>query len=341
MVRVPTLLFWQPPLKGFSLQGVIKTYKLTYESVEVMQALFDRNAAKNRWRIGADVLRTFIEYFGAGTEQLEICPENGRVAFTSYTVKIMNDREILKHPLHTSIAIDQLDFEEFAVQEKTRIGISVKDFRAVVTHAETLKTSIQAYYSYPTRPMQLTYQWHGMQCDFTLMTIGEHRGQSAAPANVRTASVAASEQPISRQLSQTTSRQTSRQPSIQIEPQHKQVPTEMPPPAEPASRIFSREASSQRLQKPSPPPPRASLDPSTLFLPADADEDERKWGERDYEGEEDTLGWNANSDMDHFSQSFHNLRQDQHIPSKPETGSEQRVPPTQKIRDIDTIFGFD
>lgn len=74
------------------MQGVIKTYKLTYESVEVMQALFDRNAAKNRWRIGADVLRTFIEYFGVGTEQLEICPENGRVAFISYTVKIITDR---------------------------------------------------------------------------------------------------------------------------------------------------------------------------------------------------------------------------------------------------------
>ena len=77
-------------------QGVIKTYKLTYESVEVVHALFDRNVAKNRWRIGAHVLRSWIEYFGAGTEQLDICSENGRVAFMSYTEKIMNDNGRLR-----------------------------------------------------------------------------------------------------------------------------------------------------------------------------------------------------------------------------------------------------
>ena len=144
--------------------------------------------------------------------------------------------------------------------------------------------------------MQLTYQGHGMQCDFTLMTIGERRSQSATPPNIRAASVVASERPPSHHSSRPPSRQRSRQPSIQVENQQDQVPTDMPPPAEPASRSFGREVPSKRLQKPSPPPPRASLDPNSLFLPADADEDERKWGERDYEEEEGTLGWNANSD---------------------------------------------
>ena len=73
-------------------QGVIKTYKLTYESVEVMHALFNRNAAKNTWRIGASTLRSFVEYFGANTEQLDISSENGRATFTSYTEKVTNGR---------------------------------------------------------------------------------------------------------------------------------------------------------------------------------------------------------------------------------------------------------
>ena len=74
------------------LQGVIKTYKLTYESVEVMHALFNRSAAKNTWRIGASTLRSFVEYFGANTEQLDISSENGRATFTSYTEKVTNGR---------------------------------------------------------------------------------------------------------------------------------------------------------------------------------------------------------------------------------------------------------
>lgn len=57
-----------------------------------MHALFDKKIAKNRWKIGSNVLRTFIEYFGAGTEQLDIYSEEGRVAFTSYTEKIATDK---------------------------------------------------------------------------------------------------------------------------------------------------------------------------------------------------------------------------------------------------------
>ena len=73
-------------------KGVIKTYKLSYESAEVMHALFNKNAAKNTWKISAAALRAFVEYFGAKTEQLDIFTENGRTTFTSYTEKIMSGK---------------------------------------------------------------------------------------------------------------------------------------------------------------------------------------------------------------------------------------------------------
>ena len=56
-----------------------------------MHALFDINTAKNRWAIGAYVLKSYNEYFGAKTEQLDLYYEGGRVTFTSYTEKIMDD----------------------------------------------------------------------------------------------------------------------------------------------------------------------------------------------------------------------------------------------------------
>lgn len=42
--------------------------------------------------MGAHTLRSFAEYFGAGTEQLDISTEGGRATFTSYTEKVMNGR---------------------------------------------------------------------------------------------------------------------------------------------------------------------------------------------------------------------------------------------------------
>ena len=176
------------------------------------------------------------------------------------------------------MAIDTLDFEDYSVEEKIHIGITIKDFKAVVMHAETLKASITALFSRPGRPMQLAYSEHGMQCEFTLMTIGEYRGGSVtpSPALARNKSVTPSD------------RQTSHEPSAQDN--RRQTKNSMPPPVQWASRSFTREPPSQRPPRPSPPPPKASLDEESLFVPVDNDDD-RIWDERNLIEEEDTLGW--------------------------------------------------
>ena len=190
------------------------------------------------------------------------------------------DQDVLKQPLRTSIAVDALDFEEFKVEENLRIGISVKDFRAIVVHAETLKGTVNALYSYPTRPLQLTHQGHGMECDFTLATIGEYRGGSVTPAAqaIRSDSI----QPPSETLAGDSATQRTLSES-------------MPPPIEPASRSFPRPPPSQQSRRPSPPRPKATIDPDSLFLPAEAEDEDRIWGERNFEAEDDVLGWDSNA----------------------------------------------
>ena len=205
--------------------------------------------------------------------------------------------------METSIALDILDFEEFTVEEKMHVAISVKDFKAIVLHAETLRTSIQAYYSFPTRPLQLAYNEHGMLCEYTLITIGDYRGPSMTPAPIsdRGASALPRDGPESRQASaqptQTSANRTGDEQSNAV----------MPPPSQPASRSFQRlpqtepainslqqDSSSQRPSRPSPPPPKASLGSETLFLPAEADD--RQWDEANYDDEdEETLGWDASA----------------------------------------------
>lgn len=180
--------------------------------------------------------------------------------------------------------IDTLDFDEFTVADMVHIGMSVKDLKAIVTHAETLKASVTALYSHPTLPMRLAYHEHGMQCEFTLMTIGDYRSDSvtSTPAIVRKASATPKNQQAADQSAA---------------PDRSKAPADaMPPPAQPASRSFTRELPSQRPPRPSPPPPKASLDPESLFL--SEEEDERRWGEKTFEQEEDTLGWDQSIDTD-------------------------------------------
>ena len=72
------------------IPGVLKTYRLTFESVAPTHALFVKETAPNCWTISSKVLREFVEHFGPGTEQLDIYSDDGRVSLTSYTEKIMS-----------------------------------------------------------------------------------------------------------------------------------------------------------------------------------------------------------------------------------------------------------
>lgn len=290
-------------IKMICNHGITKTYKLTYEAVEVMHALFDRSVAQNRWSMHSGAVREYIEYFGTKTELLDIFTgEDGRCVFKSYTEKISDGKEILKHPLVTAVAVNTSDFEDFSVQAGLHIVISVKDFKAIVLHADTLKTSLRAYYSHPTRPLQISYGCDGLVAEYTLMTAGDYSGGPPTPT------------PAPQQHTPTPqhqSRQASRAPSIASERlDTRSMCSEMPPPIQPASRRDQngrvrkpglRQPSSTPSQS-QPAQPQAPFDDEeSLFVPHSEarlqEEEDAAWAPMDYDKEE-TLGWDASADHD-------------------------------------------
>ncbi|KIN06167.1 hypothetical protein OIDMADRAFT_49656 [Oidiodendron maius Zn] len=316
--------------------GVLKTYRLTFESVSPMHALFVKESAGNVWSISSRTLREFVEHFGPGTEQLDIYFEDGRVSLTSYTEKIMSGNEVLKQPLHTTIAVDTLEFGEFHVEEKLHIVISVKDFKSIVSHASTINTTVKALYSHPSNPMQLTYSDEGLLSEFILMTTGEGRGASAAP-NSR----ANSKRPASR-------------PALEATPSSKKPSNpEMRPPSTSAALSLNRDAAPRsKVSRPSPPPPQPSIQTDALFFP-EADDD-RRWDPVNSDEEEDEmLLWDAGGNSvvatmnsgkglqsaETQSQSINGLSrinaQTNPDASLPQT---QRLAPTQRLSGIRGMF---
>ncbi|TVY35838.1 DNA repair protein rad9 [Lachnellula subtilissima] len=307
--------------------GVIKTYRLTFESVAPMHAFFDRAIARNSWSISSRTLREFVEHFGSGTEQLDIYSEDGRVSLTSYTEKIMSGSEILKQPLRTTIAIDTLEFAEFSVEEQLHIVISVKDFKSIITHAGITNTIVKALYSRPQCPMQLTYSDEGMTSEFILMTTGEVRGLSQAPTP--NASRAGSKRPVTRQ------------------PLEAKSNSEMPPPPASAAPSRVREDANKRAPRPSPPPPQPSIQANELFM-SQNDED-RRWDPVNDDDDETMLLWDTgevdNNPMTMNSSRNPNQSQSINGPPVNDGGDSdanliptQRLPPTQRLSEVKGIF---
>ena len=100
MCRHGNMALWSMDSAVKGNLGVLKTYRLTFESVAPMHALFVKDSALNRWSISSKTLREFVEHFGPGTEQLDIYSEDSRVSLTSYTEKVMSGNR-MNSLLHT------------------------------------------------------------------------------------------------------------------------------------------------------------------------------------------------------------------------------------------------
>lgn len=256
--------------------GVLKTYKLTYEEVELMAPIFDRDMARNRWTISSRLMMEYMVHFGPKAEQFDISSDNGRASFTSFTEKVMDGKEILKMAMHTNIALDTSDFELWDAEEKIHIAVSLKDIKAIVTHAGSLNASLSAFYSDPGRPLQLAYEHDGMKCEFTLMTMADVRASQtfATVTRVENRPLAG---PVPRAYSPSVlpqSRDTSQS-------QSQRLPSDDGPLFRPTPSLQVRPSVPPQMRPPSPPSPRTSLSqvlpsqpiPQGLFLPYDSDDD--------------------------------------------------------------------
>lgn len=208
---------------------------------------------------------------------------------------------VLKKPLHTSIAVEMDEFDDIEVAEKLHVIISVRDFRAILQHANWTSSELNAAYSRPGRPMKISYNGDGIICEFVLMTVDEKstaaqkKGQPKAAAKAaRPALPAASASARPASAANTQARPAS-PPQQQAQDQQDQQ-ARMPPPRRPIPnppRLSQFDIRAPLQQPPS------TLKSDSLFLPQP--DDEEQWepvnpDEDDDEGENARLQWDASNE---------------------------------------------
>ncbi len=260
------------------------------------------------------------------------------------------DSEILKQPMHTSVAVERKDFNDFHVQEGLHIGTMVRDFRSIIAHAETMRTQVTARYSRGNRPMQISYGEGGLAAEFTVMTTGSRNVPSNTSAST-TATPARdlSMRPIS--LPAETQRGAQARPRPPTD-----AAGDMPPPA--GTSLRDRETTAQaRLAKTdsgdsTAVAPSASIDPNSLFIPAD--HDDQQWDEPNFEEEPDIVTWDNTADdsmsasnsmrriRDSEMHSFASMQEQEQQQSSRSRLTRSRFPaeiaPTQRLSQYKGIF---
>ncbi|KAL2263730.1 hypothetical protein VTK26DRAFT_5374 [Humicola hyalothermophila] len=277
--------------------GITASHSLPFEVKPPSHAKFNRDEAENHWTISARTLRQLMDHFGPGIELLDINTNNEAkvVNFTCFTEKVqkrgaVSSEAVLKKPLHTNIAVEMDEFDHVEVEDKLHIIISVKDFRAILQHAQMTSGELTTSYSEPGRPMKLSYGTDGVLCEFILMTVGETDAIAQKHKDPRQ-SVARTAKPA---LDSASHRGSS------VSKDNQQAPTEAvarPPPQRTPTR--PRQLGFEIRPQPMPQPPPATAQSESLFVPQ-ADEDEQ-WEpvnpeEEEEEEENSRLEWNVTNE---------------------------------------------
>lgn len=172
------------------------------------------------------------------------------------------------------------DFEDVCVQEKLHTIISVKDFKAIVTHANALDTVLIAYYSSPGRPLQFNYRKDELYCQFTVMTAGDNRKSSSASTTTNTTAASSRRQSVQPQ-------------SVSFE-QRQDTSRSMPPPARPEARRNPQSLGKRTSTSSSTGTESQAQESDSLFVPAD--DGDRQWDPQDLADNEESVGWDASED---------------------------------------------
>ena len=258
-----------------------------------------------------------MEHFGPGIDLLDINTDGENVVnftcFTEKQVSVNNEGKlaptvevptksdpdkasaVLKKPLHTSIAVEMDEFDDIEVADKLHIIISVKDFRAILQHANWTSGDLNAAYSRPGRPMKISYGCDGMVCEFVLMTVDEKSTAVQRKSQGKAATKAA--RPSLNAATNTPAvgdNNDSRQPTLAPPREQQEQQARMPPPA----RRSTAPRSSQFDIRAPLVQPQSTLKSESLFLPQ-PDEDEM-WApvnpDDDEEGENPRLEWDASNE---------------------------------------------
>ncbi|KAL4964186.1 putative DNA repair protein rad9 [Aspergillus stella-maris] len=324
--------------------GVIKSYKLKYESTAVVHAMFDQSQAMNEWSIEPVFLKEIAAHFSPSAEQLDFYSENNKVLFTSFTTKITDGKDTLRQPVHTSVAIDKKDFEHYLADDAMHIAINCKDFRAIISHADSSGASLTARFTRPCQPLQLAYDFEGARAEYTLMTTG-----AASPEDLPSSSRAvrelsarqASVPPVPAQVRAPAGRSTSATTNTRPMAPPRGRPVR---PLTGTATTTTGTTPATQTQDTTQPPPASSIKFDSLFVPAD---DDHQWDvAEDEEAEpEDMLGWDATADpnnddgMGPFLRDTEpgSRRDPMDISEKDEMG----IPPTQKMSQLHGLGLFD
>ncbi|XP_076971676.1 cell cycle checkpoint control protein RAD9A isoform X2 [Tamandua tetradactyla] len=151
--------------------GVRKTHNLSFQDCESLQAVFDPALCSHMLRAPARVLGEAVMPFPPALAEvtLGIC-HGRRVSLRSYQEE---EADSTVKAMVTEVSIGEEEFQQLQAQEGAAITFCLKEFRGLLSFAESANLSLSIHFDAPGRPAIFTIEDALLDGHFVLATLSE------------------------------------------------------------------------------------------------------------------------------------------------------------------------
>ncbi|XP_053881706.1 cell cycle checkpoint control protein RAD9A isoform X1 [Malaclemys terrapin pileata] len=168
--------------------GVTKTHNLSFQECELLQAVFDKELCANTLRAPARVLVDAVVHFPVTLAEvtLGVSPA-GKVSFRNY----LDEETEPSRTMVTELCLSEDEFQDVQVQQQSHVTFCLKEFRGLLSFAESSNLPLNIHFDSPGRPAIFTLSDPLLEVHLVLATLSDPNSSSqvcsttlqARPAN--------------------------------------------------------------------------------------------------------------------------------------------------------------